>query len=114
LIDGMMVEIDENDNAWFSDDNIYTTSVSGLTVTATAGYVSWLLRAGYLSASLLSSLPLWHGFDPLPILAPTKDKKRKRQVTSKESGTSNDIDSEGIFAPSAHPDTGINSGKAAL
>ena len=114
LIDGMMVEIDDNNNAWFSDDNIYTTSVSGLTVTATAGYVSWLLRAGYLSASLLSSLPLWHGFDPLPILAPTKDKKHKKQVTNKESGESNDIDSEGIFAPSAHTDTGINSGKAAL
>jgi len=62
----------------------------------------------------LSSLPLWHGFDPLPILAPTKAKQRKKQVTNKESGESNDIDSEGIFAPSAHTDAGINSGKAAL
>jgi hypothetical protein len=102
LIDGMMGQMDDNHDAWFSDDNVYTTSVSGLTVTVTAGYVSWLLRAGYLSASLLSSLPLWREFDPLPVLATSKDKKRKKQVNDKESGDSNDIKSEGIFAPLAH------------
>jgi hypothetical protein len=33
-----------------------------------AGYLLWLMRAGSLVASALSSLPVWNGFDPLPVL----------------------------------------------
>jgi len=32
------------------------------------GIVIWLLRGGFLVASLLSSLPAWNFVDPLPIL----------------------------------------------
>jgi len=39
-------------------------SVTGLSV----GYVLWLIRGGTLLASLLSSLPAWASFDPLPVL----------------------------------------------
>ena len=34
----------------------------------TVGYVFWIARAGYLLSSILSSLPAWKEFDPLPIL----------------------------------------------
>jgi hypothetical protein len=62
------------------------------------GYVSWLLRAGYLSASLTSVLPLWREFDPLPVLAATtKKKKGKSADDDKDSRETNDIESEGIF-----------------
>ncbi len=33
-----------------------------------AGYLLWLMCAGSLVASALSSLPVWNGFDPLPVL----------------------------------------------
>lgn len=43
-----------------------TTAVvsSGLSV----GYVIWLLRGGTLLASMVSALPAWVAFDPLPVL----------------------------------------------
>ena len=45
-----------------------------------AGFVVWLLRGGSLLAALLSAMPLWRRFDPLPILAyrrKTDEKKRR-------------------------------------
>ena len=36
--------------------------------TLSAGYVAWLLRAGPMLASALSSMPIWAKFDPLPVL----------------------------------------------
>ena len=71
------------------------TAASNMTFTLTAGYVSWLLRAGYLSASLLSALPLWREFDPLPILAKKKNKKqRKPEQEAKDPDEMNDIPAE--------------------
>ena len=40
---------------------IATTSLS-------VGYVIWMLRGGSLFASLVSTLPAWSSFDPLPVL----------------------------------------------
>jgi len=69
-IDAMMEQMDGRDTSWYRDDQVLTTTTAtGLTVSFTVGYVSWLLRAGYLSASLMSVLPLWREFDPLPVLA---------------------------------------------
>jgi hypothetical protein len=34
----------------------------------TVGFIVWLLRGGALVAALLSSMPLWSGFDPLLIV----------------------------------------------
>jgi hypothetical protein len=113
-LNDMMGQMDDNHEAWFSDDNVYTSAASGLTVTMTAGYVSWLLRAGYLSASMLSVMPLWREFDPLPVLAKSTDSPRKSDTKGKESGKSNDIEAESIFTPSAGTDTGSDSGKATL
>jgi hypothetical protein len=39
-------------------------SVTGLTV----GYVIWLIRGGTLIAGMVSALPAWIAFDPLPVL----------------------------------------------
>jgi hypothetical protein len=44
-------------------------------VTITAGYVLWALRGGFLAATLLSSLPAWIAFDPLPIFD-ARDRRR--------------------------------------
>src|SRR5262245_14409069 len=41
-----------------------------------AGVVAWLLRGGALAASLLSALPAWASFDPVPILVGRRDKEK--------------------------------------
>ena len=48
---------------------------AGSGILLSAGYVSWILRGGALAAMLLSSMPTWAGFDPLPLLAARKKKK---------------------------------------
>ena len=98
-IDAMMEQMDGRDTSWYRDDQVLTTTTAtGLTVSFTVGYVSWLLRAGYLSASLMSVLPLWREFDPLPVLAATtKKKKGKSAARDKDSIEENDMESERIF-----------------
>jgi hypothetical protein len=43
-------------------------SASVLTAFGSFGYLIWMARSGTFLASLLSSLPIWGWFDPLPIL----------------------------------------------
>jgi|GEM_PF-1572990 hypothetical protein len=102
-IEAMMEQMDDSDSSWYQDDQVLTTTtVTGLTVSFTVGYVSWLLRAGYLSASLLSVLPLWREFDPLPVLATNAKHTGKASGKSagddKDSTQTNDIESESIFS----------------
>ena len=52
------------------------TATTVVAVTA-AGYTMWTLRAGYLVASFMSSLPAWRVFDPLPILTASSAVKRR-------------------------------------
>ena len=111
-LNDMMGQMDDNHGAWFSEKNIYTTTASGVTVTMTAGYVSWLLRTGYLSASMLSVMPLWREFDPLPVLAKSGGRPWEFDKEGKETRESNDIEAEEIFTPEARTDTGSDSGKA--
>jgi hypothetical protein len=35
---------------------------------ATAAYLVWSIRSGYLAASMVASLPAWMRMDPLPVL----------------------------------------------
>ena len=47
---------------------IVVSSLAGFSGALTVGYVLWIIRGGYLMASVLSSLPAWRLVDPLPIL----------------------------------------------
>ena len=44
-------------------------TAAGVTLSLTAGVVSWVLRAGSLVASFLTVMPTWRHFDPMPILS---------------------------------------------
>jgi hypothetical protein len=49
--------------------------------TFTVGIVSYFLRAGSMVASMVSTLPLWRGFDPIVIFSgKKKDKKGKEEA----------------------------------
>jgi filamentous hemagglutinin family protein len=49
-----------------------TTVIVGATFAVTAGIVGWILRSGTLLTALLSSMPLWRGFDPLMVVSRPK------------------------------------------
>lgn len=48
-------------------------AAASLTGLATAVYVLWMARGGMLVASVVSAMPAWQSFDPLPILQYTAD-----------------------------------------
>lgn len=48
---------------WAAGTAVATTT--GLSV----GYIMWMLRGGYVLASVLSTMPVWQNVDPLPVLA---------------------------------------------
>lgn len=64
-------QMGDNRTSLSSDEQLLTSTASGLTVTFTVSYLSWLLRSGSLATSLISMLPLWREIDPLPVLAST-------------------------------------------
>jgi hypothetical protein len=43
-------------------------SATAVTTSLSVGYAMWLLRGGSLLASVMTSLPAWRMFDPLPLL----------------------------------------------
>lgn len=57
---------------------------AGASVVLTAGFVSWLLRSGLLLSALLSSLPVWQGFDPLVVVQTRRRGERRGQLSAVE------------------------------
>jgi hypothetical protein len=103
-----MSGLDESSNRSFLISSV--TGGSGLLLTT--GLISWVLRGGALASTLLSTVPLWRGVDPLPLLAGRKKKKKKEKAItdtqlidrSQESDLSRTmIDAERMFADSAKP-----------
>ena len=88
-IDEMKQDMNENvtDNVTGIEFRSATVSSSG--VALTAGVVAWVLRSGALMTSLLSTIPLWKGYDPLPLLAYKDDNdKEKEKITEDKIPTS--------------------------
>jgi hypothetical protein len=59
--------------------------VASATAAFSVGYVFWSLRAGALAATLLSSLPAWQSFDPLPVID-FYERKRRETNNSEDDG----------------------------
>ena len=60
------LESQQNSSAFVEDIVVGTTTAvtGGLTV----GYVIWLIRGGSLLATMVSVMPTWMSFDPLPVM----------------------------------------------
>ncbi|MCK4704716.1 MAG: tandem-95 repeat protein, partial [Gammaproteobacteria bacterium] len=72
-VDQMKQQITESTEEEVSKIELKAAAVSSSGVALTAGVVAWVLRSGALMTSLMSSIPLWKGYDPLPILAYRED-----------------------------------------
>ncbi len=51
-----------------SSQSLASGTVGAVSLLLSSGYVVWCLRGGALVASVLSTLPAWLAFDPLPVL----------------------------------------------
>jgi hypothetical protein len=70
----------------FDPVHIKNVAITSSGITLTAGIVAWALRSGALVTSLMSTMPLWRSFDPLPILAYKNRKaKKKNDVAQQDS-----------------------------
>jgi hypothetical protein len=75
--------------------HLQVEAVVGFTLSLSVGVVSWVLRAGSLFASLMSVLPLWRQFDPLPILgaaAVTSRVKHEQQEDAEKEDKSSAVE----------------------
>ncbi len=88
LLDTMNQDIDDNDGL-LSNEGFTVATGLGLTLALSAGYVTWLIRFGYLAASLLSFAPMLAQFDPLPILAKRGRDKNSEQIKSAQTDDAN-------------------------
>ena len=86
-------EIDESFDTELKSQAVKAKIVTTTAVTFTVGIVSYLLRAGSLAASLMSSLPLWRGFDPIAIFSGDKKKKKNQNEIS----DTDELKSEAFF-----------------
>jgi hypothetical protein len=61
-----------------------SATVKGATISLSSGLAIWALRAGSLAASAITSMPVWKGFDLLPVLS-LSDKKRRAKIRALQS-----------------------------
>jgi hypothetical protein len=74
-IDAVLRQMDQAAVARGETEQFITYVASGLSLSLTAGFASYLLRAGSLLSSLLATVPIWRNMDPLAILVAPKKKK---------------------------------------
>ncbi|NNJ97675.1 MAG: DUF4347 domain-containing protein [Gammaproteobacteria bacterium] len=118
-IDQMKQEITDSAEKQSSAVEIRVAAAETTGVVLTAGVVAWILRSGALFSSLISTIPLWKGYDPLPILAyednqddkedtidenkiPTsmEDLKKLKQVMKQKQQAENEVDVDSMFGGS--------------
>ena len=81
LLKNQIEESYENDQA---NQAIRARIITVTAASITAGFVSYLLRAGSLIASLVSTLPVWRGFDPIAVLVGKKKKRKDDKAKTDE------------------------------
>ena len=91
-------------------------AAAGTGITLTAGFVAWLLRGGSLLASLMGSMPLWKGFDPLPVLAGAAAVHNRNKHRDGEDDEQNDEEKEiGRILDGTHgPHTTVDKGERSV
>ena len=84
-IDTMLNDIDKTFAEEEHRNNILAYGMKGMTFSLSAGFVAWALRGASLLATAMSSIPIWRGLDPLPVLTMSaKDRKKERKIKEQE------------------------------
>lgn len=64
------------------DRDLFIDVAQTTSIFIAAGLTNWYLKSSALLASVLSTLPLWSPFDPLPILALSRRERKKRKASA--------------------------------
>ena len=75
----LATELDQIAELSIAQQRDFFTAGTVLIVSLSAGYVSWLMNAGYLTATAASTAPLWRRFDPIPVLDESMDDSPQEQ-----------------------------------
>jgi hypothetical protein len=70
-------------------------AVVGTSFALGVGVVTWLLRGGALLAALMSTLPAWSGFDPVPVLS-SQGKRRADDADADAEPTDTDAGEQAV------------------
>ncbi len=87
-------EIDQAFNIELKSQALKAKIITITSTTFTIGIVSYLLRAGSLVASLISTLPVWCGFDPIAIFSGNKTKQKRK---TDEISDADELKTESLF-----------------
>ncbi len=71
VFDSQWQSLDTFRDDLLSDDHYESLIVGaavGAAVAMSIGQAVWLLRAGYMASTLMSTMPIWRSIDPLPVL----------------------------------------------
>ncbi|NIU06024.1 MAG: DUF2341 domain-containing protein [Gammaproteobacteria bacterium] len=103
-LDKLYSQMSSNDNPDTRQRELAYRTVAGAGLTLSAGFLTYLLRAGSLLASALSTMPLWKGFDPLPVLAAGRRRRRQTVVGDSPPGgeaaeDEDEVNLQGILDP---------------
>ena len=83
----------DNDFAEDSQRQFYTAlATKGASVSVAAGIAGYVLRAGSLFSSFLSSVPLWQGFDPIAVMVQPKEKPPAKKQNEKTTANQKQVD----------------------
>jgi len=82
LLEAVSQEFVEVAQAKAVPHQIFMVSLAGASIALTAGLVGWFLRGGALLSALLSSMPLWRGFDPLVVVMQPRRNEGRGSATS--------------------------------
>ena len=69
-------------------------TVVGVSSSLSLGYLVWVLRGGALLTSLLTNMPAWQLFDPMPILESWEGGTSGQRVGVADKGSDKDDDAE--------------------
>ena len=84
-----------------------TGTAVATTASISVGYIMWMLRGGYVLASVLSTMPVWQNIDPLPVLAAldaVEDDDDESLETMIDRASDEADDSEGLSSDEAASD----------
>ncbi|MCP4432569.1 MAG: hypothetical protein GY806_16465, partial [Gammaproteobacteria bacterium] len=76
----------------------------GSSVGLTVGFVNWILRGGSLLASMLSTMPLFSHFDPLPIIKSRNDDKKSDKDKEDDSKLKDESRVDELFSKNSKHD----------
>ena len=96
MFDLLRININETDSG---ANNFMSQSLPAILLSLSAGMVTWAVRGGAMLASMISAIPVWKGFDPLPMITASKKRREDKGNTPEDTIYNEQID--GIFESSS-------------